>query len=95
MAEGTIWYDWYTLQVIQAEAGVNTTIDAPLGHISIFVKGGSILPLQQPGNTTATSRLRPYNILVALDAEGKADGSLYLDDGESLVQEATKYIQVT
>lgn len=95
LAQGTIWYDWYTLAVVQAEPGVNTSVDAPLGHIPIFVRGGSILPLQQPGNTTATSRQNPFNLLIALDGEGSAAGDLYLDDGESLVQETTKYIKVS
>lgn len=32
-AGGTFWYDWYPLEAVQAEPGVNTTVDAPLGHI--------------------------------------------------------------
>ena len=95
LADKTIWYDWYTLKTVEAEPGVNTTIEAPLGHIPIFIKGGSILPLQQPGNTTKTSRQNPFSILIALDSQGSASGSLYLDDGESLAQESTKNIEVT
>lgn len=79
---------------MQTEPGVNTSVEAPLGHIPVFLRGGSILPLQQPGNTTATSRQNPFNLLIALDKQGSAAGNLYLDDGESLVQEATKYIEV-
>ena len=67
LADGTIWYDWYALEAVQAEPGVNTTVDAPLGVIPLFVRGGSILPLQQPGNTTSTSRQSPFNLLVALN----------------------------
>ena len=95
VAEGTIWYDYYTLRSVEAEAGKNITIDAPLTHIPLFVRGGSILPMQQPGNTTSTSRQNPYNLLIALDKESSASGSLYLDDGVSLVQSATKYIEVS
>lgn len=94
VAEGTIWYDWYTLQPVDAQPGENKTLPAPLGHINVHVKGGSLLPLQQPGNTTSTSRLNPWNFLVALDAHGAAEGTLYLDDGESLVQNATKHVEV-
>lgn len=94
IADGTIWYDWYTLEAVKAQAGVNTTIDAPLGHIPVYIRGGTILPLQQPGNTTTTSRQNPYSFVVTLDAAGTAVGSLYLDDGESLVQEATKFVEV-
>jgi len=95
VADGTIWYDWYTLQPLDVNPGENITLPAPLGHINVHVRGGSILPLQQPGNTTTTSRLNPWSILVALDQNGKAEGSLYLDDGYSLVQSATKMVELT
>ncbi|KAK5144273.1 hypothetical protein LTR04_001631, partial [Oleoguttula sp. CCFEE 6159] len=95
VADGVIWYDWYTLQPLQVAAGENKTLDAPLGHINVHVKGGSILPLQAPGNTTETSRHNPWSLLVALDNKGQAAGSLYLDDGVSLVQNATKNVQLS
>ncbi len=38
--------------------------------------------MQEPGLTTAESRKNPYSLLVALES-GRADGSLYLDDGET------------
>ena len=38
--------------------------------------------MQDPGLTTTESRKNPYSLLVAL-IEGRADGSLYLDDGET------------
>ena len=46
---GTIWYDWYNHSRIEdpeALRGENTTIVAPLGHIPVFVRGGSVLPMQ-------------------------------------------------
>ena len=95
VADGTIWYDWYTLENVDAQAGLNTTIAAPLGHIPLYIRGGSILPTQEPGNTTSTSRQNPYSLIIAIDSQGKANGSLYLDDGESLVPPATKYITVS
>lgn len=94
IAEGTKWYDWYTLQPVEAQSGENVTLDAPLTHINVHVKGGSILPLQAPGNTTTTTRGNPYSLLVAPDVDGYASGSLYLDDGYSLEPNATKLVQV-
>ncbi|KAL8829937.1 MAG: hypothetical protein Q9170_005958 [Blastenia crenularia] len=93
--KGMIWYDWYTLAPVYAEAGINTTIDAPLGYRPLFICGDSILLLQQPGNTTRTLRLNQFNILIALDGGSKTEGSLYLYNSESLIQEATKYIQMS
>ena len=95
VGEGTKWYDWYTLQPIDAKPQENVTLSAPLEHINVHVRGGSILPLQAPGYTTAATRSNPYSLLVALDAQGEASGTLYLDDGESLVQNATKLVSVS
>jgi len=61
--------------------------------VIVTIKSGSIIPLQQPGNTTESSRENPWSILVVLDKNGAADGSLYVDDGLSLVQSATKEVE--
>jgi len=94
IADGTQWYDWYTLQKVQATPGENKTLDAPTVHQPIHVRGGYIIPMQKPGNTTKTSRLSPWSLLVALDKDQQAKGDLYLDDGVSLVQNATKTISM-
>jgi alpha-glucosidase len=89
LIDGEVWYDWYTSERVNAQAGVNTTIAAPLGHIPVFVRGGSVLPIQEPGYTTTDSRKNPWGLIVALSADGTASGSLYVDDGESLEPSAT------
>lgn len=94
--DGTVWYDWYNKTAISGVgAGQNVTIDAPLGHIPVYVRGGSVLPMQEPGMTTAETRNSPWSVLVALDAQGHATGSLYLDDGESLYPNATTWVDFT
>ncbi|KAI9744603.1 MAG: hypothetical protein M1818_002132 [Claussenomyces sp. TS43310] len=86
---GQIWYDWYNQTAISAGPGQNITIDAPLGHIPVYIRGGSVLPTQEAGNTTATSRSNPWGLIAALDASGQATGQLYVDDGESITPDAT------
>lgn len=90
--EGEVWYDWYTATKVNAQAGVNTTIYAPLGHIPVFVRGGSVLPTQEPGYTTTESRKNPWGLIVALGADGDAEGELYVDDGESLTPVESLFI---
>lgn len=94
IGEGTRWYDWYTLAEVQASPGENKTLDAPLEHINVHVRGGSILALQQPQYTTAETRDTPYSLLIALDDDSSAAGSVYLDDGVSLEPDATRLVQV-
>ncbi|CAK7263498.1 hypothetical protein SEPCBS57363_000589 [Sporothrix epigloea] len=92
----TLWYDWYNQTAVNSSwltPGHNVTLDAPLGHIPLFVRGGYVLPMQKPGMTTTASRANPWNLLVALDATGSAAGELYLDDGESVKPNASTWVQ--
>lgn len=95
VANGTIWYDWYTLRKMDVAPGENKTLPAPIEHQPIHVRGGSIVPIQKAGNTTAMSRKNPWSLIIALDQNEEAKGELYLDDGISVVQSATKNVQVS
>lgn len=93
LVEGTeVYYDWYNHSRIATPAQKNTTIDAPLGHIPVFIRGGHVLAMQQHALTTRDARRTGWSVLVALGVEGTASGMVYLDDGESLVQESTKVV---
>lgn len=84
IVDGECWYDWYSQKKFEVEPGVNASIEAPLGKIPLFVRGGYVLPMQKPGYTTKESRKNPWNLLVALSEDGDASGELYVDDGDSL-----------
>ncbi|KAI0160430.1 family 31 glycosyl hydrolase [Xylariaceae sp. FL1272] len=93
---GTVWYDWYTQKVIEdVERGQNVTIEAPLGTIPLFVRGGHVVPMHESALTTTAVRNTPWSLLVALDGDGKASGGLYVDDGESLVPETSIWVDFT
>ena len=50
----------------------------------VHLRGGTVVPMQKPGNTTLESRKKDYSLLVALDASGEASGDVFLDDGLSV-----------
>jgi len=79
----SVWYDFYTGEQ-QVNTGQYVTLDAPIDKINIHVAGGGIIPMQEPAETTTASRLNPFNLLVALSANGIAAGELFWDDGVSL-----------
>ncbi|CUM67385.1 uncharacterized protein PRCAT00005079001 [Priceomyces carsonii] len=88
-----VYYDWYTYEEANFTAGKNESINAPLGHIPFHIRGGNVIPTQEPAYTTTESRKNPFSLIVALDIEGKAKGSVYIDDGESQVVKSSLYVE--
>ncbi|CAG8718850.1 17525_t:CDS:2, partial [Acaulospora morrowiae] len=82
-----IWYDFYTHFAsfkVKDPKGVYRDLNAPLNEMPIHIRGGYAIPMSHPGMTTTESRNSNLSLLVALNEEGNAKGSFYLDDGESL-----------
>jgi len=89
-----IWYDLKT-GARQQSTGWQT-LSAPLQVIPLHVRGGYILPTQQPNITTTYSRTQPFGLLVTLDSNNSSIGDLYVDDGVTLnayQQGAYSYLQ--
>ena len=95
IGEGTRWYDWYTLQEVHAAPHQNITLSAPIEKINVHARGGTVFVLQTPGYTTEETKNSPYSLLVTLDVNGGAKGSVYLDDGVSLHPAETKIVTVS
>ncbi|KAF2452397.1 putative alpha-glucosidase [Lineolata rhizophorae] len=89
-----VFYDFYTHEVVQgAGASLNLT-DVGFTDIPLHVRGGCVVPLRtESGMTTKEVRTKPFELLVAPGRDGVATGSLYLDDGDSIVQDATSYVE--
>lgn len=80
-----LWYDFYTGAVLDTSSGASwETLPAPITHIPVHVRAGHVLPCQMPALTTTASRTLPFVLIVAPDTHGNANGSVFLDDGESL-----------
>jgi len=75
------WYNFWDGS-LQTPNGF-VTLNAALTDIPIHVQGGHIIPMQEPGYTIADTRANPFKLLVALNANNAANGSVYLDDGET------------
>ncbi|CAG8606975.1 13228_t:CDS:2 [Funneliformis caledonium] len=82
-----LWYDYYTEKLsfnITNLDGIYVDLWAPLKVLPILIRGGNIIPMQYPELTTAATKRNNYYLIVALDGEGDAKGTLYVDDGESI-----------
>ena len=69
-------------------------VSAPLEHINVHARGGTVFTLQEPGYTTAATRNNSFALLITLDDNQYAEGTVYLDDGVSLSPNATKIVSV-
>lgn len=89
-----VFYDFTTFETIQGNGSVVTLPEVGFTEIPVYIRGGKIVPLRvESAITTAELREKPFEIVVAVGKNGTASGSLYLDDGESLQQSATSFIQ--
>ncbi|XP_045876122.1 putative maltase-glucoamylase-like protein FLJ16351 isoform X2 [Meles meles] len=77
------WYD-YSTESGSVSTGEWQILDAPLDHINLHIRGGYILPWQEPAMNTQASRQKFMGLIVALDDNGKAEGQIFWDDGQSI-----------
>lgn len=88
-----VWYDFATQKPVSGAGSTITYSDVGTSDIPILVAGGSIIAARvESAMTTRELRDKDFELLVAPDAQGNARGTLYLDDGESLVQRGTSEI---
>uniref|UniRef100_A0A8C0ZWV6 Sucrase-isomaltase, intestinal n=1 Tax=Castor canadensis TaxID=51338 RepID=A0A8C0ZWV6_CASCN len=73
------WHESHKLPALNLN-----TFFSPLEHINLHVRGGYILPLQQPAQNTYYSRKNPLGLIIALDENNEAKGELFWDDGQSI-----------
>ncbi|KAI8068008.1 glycosyl hydrolases family 31-domain-containing protein [Gongronella butleri] len=76
------WYDMETSERI-LHSGFRS-VNAPLDKIPAYYRGGVIVPRRErPRRSSSAMRMDPFTLVIALDRRMNAEGTLYLDDGES------------
>uniref|UniRef100_A0A671Y7K2 alpha-glucosidase n=1 Tax=Sparus aurata TaxID=8175 RepID=A0A671Y7K2_SPAAU len=78
-----LWYDYYTAKDIGVRRQM-LTMNTPLEHINLHIRGGYIIPWQKAEPNTFFSRKNPLGLIVALSDSNTAQGSLFWDDGEGI-----------
>ncbi|KAI7897105.1 alpha glucosidase [Mucor mucedo] len=81
-----VWYDWYDYSILRnrSEDNFSVTLDAPLTHIPIHIRGGAIMITKSPKLLVKDTFSTPYDLIIALDEYKQAFGRLYIDDGFSI-----------
>ncbi|KAK2756384.1 hypothetical protein FQN54_005276 [Arachnomyces sp. PD_36] len=86
------YYDYFDYTIYQG-AGKTHTIPAPLDKIPLLMQGGHIIPRKdRPRRSAGLMKWDPYTLVMVLDKNGQAEGSLYIDDGETFDFESGGYI---
>ena len=92
LADNENYYDYYDY-TIYSGAGKTHKYDAPLEKIPLLMQGGHIFPRKdRPRKSSGLMKWDPYTLVVVLGNDGKAEGSLYIDDGETFDFQQGAYI---
>ncbi|PLW22299.1 hypothetical protein PCASD_15310 [Puccinia coronata f. sp. avenae] len=91
------YYNYFTSDMFLIDQGKHSsrkfTFPAPLGTVPLFQRGGHIVTRRDLIRRAAPLMWKdPITLVVALDNEGQATGTLYLDDGESFNHERGQFL---
>lgn len=75
---------WYNAATGSRHAGgAHVTVPVTLADMPVFIRGGSIIPRRErPRRSSAAMVNDPYTLVVALDAQGRAEGVRWPGRGE-------------
>ncbi|KAI1932854.1 glucosidase II [Ophidiomyces ophidiicola] len=83
IADDEKYYDYFDYTVYHG-AGKMHTVQAPLEKIPLLMQGGHVIPRKdRPRRSSGLMKFDPYTLVVVLDKNTKAEGELYVDDGET------------
>ncbi|KAM4742529.1 sucrase-isomaltase, intestinal [Anableps anableps] len=77
-----VWYDYETMERV-GDRKKFVEMYLPADKLGLHIRGGAILPTQEPEVTTTYSRRNPMGLIIALDDNYQAAGELFWDDGDS------------
>lgn len=91
-----LFYEFATGKAVEGKGESVTWGDVAYDEIPVHVRGGHIVPMRSKSAYTTTElRKQSFTLLVAPDRHGKAEGMLYLDDGDSVDPKETSTITFT
>ncbi|KAL1458535.1 hypothetical protein WDU94_008677 [Cyamophila willieti] len=89
-----VWFDRDTYEAFTQTGTV--TIAVSISKIPTYQRGGSIVPVRERVRRASSLTLQdPFTLMVALNVNGTAKGSLYLDDGQSYEYRKGEHISLS
>ncbi|KAK5164650.1 glucosidase II [Saxophila tyrrhenica] len=91
LADKEKYFDYFDFW--QYEGPGTVSVAAPLDTIPLLMQGGNIIPRRErPRRSSGLMKYDPITLVVVLGNSGDAEGTLYLDDGESYEYQSGAYI---
>ncbi|KAF2436767.1 putative alpha glucosidase II, alpha subunit [Tothia fuscella] len=91
LGDDKVYYDYFDYSIYKGKG--SHTIKAPLDKITLLMQEGHIFPRRdRQRRSSALMKFDPYTLVVVLGPDGKGQGELYIDDGESFDYESGAYI---
>ena len=91
LADDEPYYDYFDYTVHRGPG--SKTLAAPLDKTPVLMQGGHVIPRRDRfRRSSGLMRWDPFTLVVALDKQGHAEGTLYVDDGDSFEYEEGAYI---
>lgn len=92
LADDQKYYDYFDYTVYQG-AGKQHNVPAPIDKVPLLMQAGHIIPRKdRPRRSSGLMKWDPYTLVVVVDSNGEAEGTLYVDDGETYDYQRGGYI---
>ena len=92
VADREKYFDYFDYSIVFG-AGKTHAVAAQLPKIPLLMQGGHIIPRRdRPRKSSGLMKWDPFTLVVVLSNAGTAEGTLYLDDGETFAFEDSAYI---
>jgi len=92
IADDELYFDYFNYKIVQGK-GKFHKLQAPLDKIPLMMQGGHIIPRKdRPRRSSALMKWDPFTLVVVIGNDGNAEGTLYVDDGESFNYQEGAYI---
>ncbi|KAJ4373594.1 glucosidase II [Didymella sp. IMI 355093] len=91
LADDQPYFDYFDYTTYSGKG--QHTVPAPLEKIPLLMRGGHIIPRRdRPRRSSGLMKYDPFTLVVVLDKDGNAAGTLYIDDGETFDYQGGAFI---
>ncbi|KIV86341.1 hypothetical protein PV11_01956 [Exophiala sideris] len=92
LSDNENYYDYFDYTMYSGGSKTHKIV-APLDRIPLLMQGGHIIPRKdRPRKSSGLMKWDPYTLVVVLNKNGEAGGTLYTDDGETFDYEQGAFI---